>query len=388
MSELLLGKTRMRSILIEDITDADALKWAALAENALEPNAFFHPAFLLRSRAAFDTVDGLRLIVVEMGDRWIALLPLTEMGRFPRTPLRYASTAGPFVGRNAALCAPLVDANESRLAIDALFRYLRSRQTPLPRLIELTLLPADGQLFAELLEGCRRLGIPVQERSRFARAYARGPVDALPSAHLSAARQKQLGRLSRNLAQAAGGPLEFVDLGADPDAVLTLLDLEAAGWKGKKGSAVKMRPGLSEWFVAVTDSFRRSDALHIFTLRAGDATVFMSAVIKSGSIYFGILDSFDETYAKHSPGQIGRLHELAYLLQLGDVTAFDPCMHPKYAEATALYPDRRQIVSLLIAPGWLSGLFLRARPHLLDVRQAIVRLIGSAAAFRPEGISR
>jgi len=67
---------------------------------------------------------------------------------------------------------------------------------------------------------------------------------------------------------------------------------------------------------------------------------------------------------------------------------FHPAFLLPYADATALYPDRRQIVSLLIAPGWLSGLFLRARPHLLDVRQAMVRLIDSATAFHPEGISR
>ena len=384
-----IGRVRTRSILIQDITDDDALKWAALADVALEPNAFFHPDFLLPSRAAFDTVDGLCLVVVEMDDRWIAMLPLTTIGRFSRTPLRYASTAGPFVGRNAALCAPLVDANDSRLAIDALLSYLRSRQSPLPKLIELTLLPADNRLFTDLLDSCHRLGIPVQERSRFARAYARGPVDTLPNAHLSASRRKQLGRLSRNLEQAAGGPLEFVDLGTDPDAVLSLLDLEAAGWKGKKGLALKTKPGRSDWFVAVTDGFRRSDALHVFALRAGETTVFMSAVFRSGPVYFGFLDSFDEAYAKHSPGQIGRLHELAYVQHLGGVTALDPCMHPKYAEATALYPDRQQIVSLLIAPGRLAGLLLRARPPLLRAQQAMVRLIGSARmAFRPERSSR
>lgn len=370
--------TRARSILIQNVTEEDAAKWADLAERSLEPNPFFHPGYLLTSRRWFDTVDGLRLIVVEKGDRWIAMLPLSAMGRFRNTPLHYASTAGPFVGRRASLCAPLVDAVDSTEACDALLSHLRSRHSTLPGLVELTLLPADGGLYDALLGSCRRLRIPAQERSRFARAYARVDDYSPSNHHLSASRRKQSARHERNLMRTAAGPLEFTDLGADADAITAQLDLEAAGWKGRKGSALKMKPGLAEWFSAVTDDFRARDALHVYALRAGEATVYMSTVIRSGSVCFGILDSYDEEYARHSPGSIGRLHELTHIQQLDGMTAFDACLHPKHDAATALYPHRREMVSVLIAARGPSRLMVRFRPLARRIRRTSARIIGYA----------
>ncbi|MEK8227853.1 hypothetical protein NKG05_19775 [Oerskovia sp. M15] len=159
-----------RTLLLSDVTPTDAARWADLVDRALEPNPFLSPAYLLSAARWLARTAGILLLVVERGDRMIALLPLSRDEKFHGTPLRYATTAGAFLKDDAPLCAPLVDEEHAATALDHLLTFLADRRNGLPPLVELTLLPGEGALNDALHAACSRARVPVLERSRFERA--------------------------------------------------------------------------------------------------------------------------------------------------------------------------------------------------------------------------
>lgn len=352
---------RARTLDPRTVTDAERDKWLDLSRRALEPNPFLDPRFLLASQPLWEGLDDIRLVVVEDAGRWLAVTALSARGRYPKTPMRYATTAGPYLGRRAALCTPLVDAERPQQAIAATIDHLSSSRSGLPGLIELTLIPADGPVMALLREHCDLADIPLQERSRFARAYAATSSPLHAPEHMSAARRKRMRRLRGELERTVG-PVTLVDHGSSMAHLERLLDLEAAGWRGRRGSALRMKPVDCACFLAYMGQLAESAEFRVMTVGSAEHTVYTSLVVVIQGQAFGILDAYDETYAALSPGVLGRVLEQQSLMADPGIRSLDPCMHPRYADSTALYPDRREMVSVVIGAGAASRLLLRGRP--------------------------
>ena len=366
-----------RTLRIEDVTPAEEARWRDLAARAIEPSPFLDPSFLLTATRWFPSAAGIRLVVVEDADGMLALLPLSVEPRLQGLPLSYATTAGPFLSRRAPLCAPLVDRDHAVDAFTTLLQHLAERRAGLPGLVELTLLPGAGPLYDAVGAAARATRTPVLERYRFERAAMRPvPGGTTWRADLSPSRRKKLGRLARNLERELGAPLVGEDRGADPAALEEFLELEAAGWKGTtdRGGALRVTPNGAEWFTQVADGFRERGLLRLFTLSAGGRTLFMSVSLVCGKGVFSLMDTYDEELARLSPGVVGRAAEVDHFLaDPAAVELFDQCMHPKNVESSALYPQRRALVGLLLAPrGGVNRTLVRALPRATAVR-ALVR---------------
>lgn len=372
------GAVRARTVRLGDVSDAEAERWADLVDRALEPNPFLSPAYLLTASRWLARTAGIVLVVVERDDRMIALLPLSRGGRFHGTPLRCATTAGAFLKDDSPLCAPLVDAEHAATALDHLLRFLADRRNGFPPLVELTLLPGDGPLHDALHDACRRARVTLLERSRFERAVLdRSSAAPPPREALSPSKRKQVERLTRRLEEATGATLRWEDRGEDPQAFQDFVALEAAGWKGdagRDGGALQVTPGAVEWFTDVTDGLRARRSLHLLTLVAGDDVVYMSLQFAAAGSLFSLMDTYDERFARFSPGVIGRVMEQEHVLERTTADRFDPCMHPKNAGPTALYRDRRPLVGVVLATrGVLPRLLLRSVPALRSLRARVAR---------------
>lgn len=370
-----------RTVRLEDVTPTEEARWRELAARAVEPSPFLDPSFLLTAARWFPTAAGIRLVVVEDATRMLALLPLSIEPRFQGLPVPYATTAGPFLSRRAPLCAPLVDRDRTVDALTTLLQHLGGRGAGLPGLVELTLLPGVGALYDAVGAAARATRTPMLERYRFERATMRPvPGGTTWRADLSPSRRKKLGRLARGLERELDAPLVAEDRGADPAAFEEFLDLEAAGWKGTtdRGGALRVTPNGVEWFTQVTDGFRERGLLRLFTLSAGDRTLFMSVSLVCGKGVFSLMDTYDEEYARLSPGVVGRAAEVDHFLaDPGRVELFDQCMHPKNVESSALYPQRRALVGLLLAPrGAVNRTLVRALPRAAAVRTVVRDRVG------------
>src|SRR5919112_213639 len=91
---------------LTDIRQNDIAEWQALAREALEPNPFFEPEFVLPLAAAFPE-DNARLLVVKGNSRWEACLPVVVRQPWRRLPIPVMTT---WLTKYSFLGTPLVAA--------------------------------------------------------------------------------------------------------------------------------------------------------------------------------------------------------------------------------------------------------------------------------------
>ncbi|HEY0188999.1 MAG TPA: GNAT family N-acetyltransferase [Cellulomonas sp.] len=369
-----------RLISLAALTDDDVRAWQLLAAHAVEPNVFLDPRFLVPARRRPEVVHDLRLVVVQDGACWLAVLALTIKTIAPGLPVRAATTGGRFATTHSDRHHPLVRTGRVTEALQALLLGLRA--VGLPGLVQLQHFPADGPLADALTRVVGRTSIRVHERRRTVSAFASrssvvvptgtvGPTGAagpvlLASGHLGAGRRKDLRRRVRALERAAGGPLELHDVSADPGTDREFVALQAAGWKGdpeRGGAALLLDPPAHRWFQDVAAGFRRTGDLLVLRLAAGGETVWTGYTLRSGGTWFGFLDAYAERHRRLSPGALGRLAELTHLFATTDAVHLDPAFEGRYATGTRLYPDRREHVDLLVSTrGLVARAAVRAAP--------------------------
>lgn len=369
---------------IESLTEADELfieRWKKLSNEAIEPNPYHDPRFLLPSVRHRPDARQLRLGIVEDGSALLAVIAFSIDEVFADLRMRAVSTTGPFMAQVGDMRHPLMSPRDPVGTWKCLLVGLhRSR---LPGLLELDNFPGDGLLFEALAEAASQLGMPVLERRRDERAFARSSEEGSNSEdsgdlfaleHGSSKGEKERARHRRALENALGSELTVEDRGNDPDAVEQFLDLEAAGWKGdasKGGHALRLT-GHDTWFTDVAAAFRADGRLTLQTVTSGGVVVYMGVSLQVGNGMFGCLDTYDERFAKYRAGSIGRIANWKRTLTDPTIRFFDPNLGSFYVDSTRLFPHRRPHVTLLLATGGaFSRTLVRAVPALHILREAI-----------------
>lgn len=370
---------QIRLIPLADVTEAEAAAWQDLAEHALAPNMCLDPRFLRPARHLGPEADEVRLLVAQDGDRWQAVLGVTTRRLVPRIPVRVFTTDGSFMNRECDRHHPLVRADGAAEALDALLRG--ARPAGLPGIAQLRRFPAVGPLADLLVEVAGRRGMRVVDRGRDVGVWAPreafevldvpAPVDGvlvdppLSTGHLRTDEARNVRRTVRGLVREAG-PLALHDESGDPAAVDRFVTLQAAGWKGdaaRGGAALGLDPAADRWFRDLVSGFRRDGDLRVLRLTAGEETVWTGFQVRSGGGWFGALDAYDERFRRFSPGSIGRIATMTYLLGTTDAPFVDPGFGSSYAVGARIWPASRAQVDLLIATrGPTAHAVLRAAP--------------------------
>lgn len=362
------ARVRIRLIPLPAVTDADVAAWRRLAGAAVEPNLYLDPRFLVPARDRGPDGAAVRLLVVEEAGEWLAALAVTARTTGGRIALRTTTTGGEFMAVHADRHHPLVRADRATEALDALLRGTTT--AGLPGLVQLRRFPSDGPLADALAEVLGRGPFRRDEYRQDVGAFVRRtsvpaePVTApvvdppLHVGHLGAADRKGLRRRARALARAAGGPLVLHDVSDDPRLEDEFVELQASGWKGdpaQGGDALRLDPAAERWFREVVAAFRADGDVLAVRLEAGGATQYLSIMLRSGGIHVGFMDTYSEKHHQLSPGAIGRLAELGYVLAVTDAPHYDPAVGSRYGSSTRIYPDRRTYVDLLVAARGLAA---------------------------------
>src|SRR6185295_5074929 len=218
--------------------DLDA--WRDLATRALEPNVFYDPAFALAAAPVFGAHAGA--VSVRRAGKLIGMFPA-------RVERRYGvmATLTGWTHPFAPLGVPLVDRTEADAAIAAFFDFVVAQG---PQLVLLPMLAREGAFAAALDRVLARRGGTTAEFGRHARALL-APADsragylehALPHKKL-----KELRRQRRRLADSEPVTLATAREPKDIAAALGyFLALEAAGWKGRAGTATAGRAPIRDF---------------------------------------------------------------------------------------------------------------------------------------------
>jgi CelD/BcsL family acetyltransferase involved in cellulose biosynthesis len=345
-----------RVVHLSQVDDAFLLRWRALADRCSQPNPCMESDFVLAAGRHVPEVRGVGLLVVEEGDELVGLLPLfpsSRRGALPVLPGIRGAWDGVFLGD------PLTARGHEASVAEALLRRLaEGRRTFWLRLLKLE---ADGPFAVALIAGARHAGMSVQVD-----AWSRGLAIRRPEATYLAGRgHANLDRLSRQrraFERSTGPTLEVVDRSADPAAVEAFLVMEAAGWKGRAGSAFLVRPGYADFLRAYCRDMRAHGRLRLWSLQSGDLCLAMKLNLVAGDSLFCDLITFDERYGRLSPGLQLEVENFALFHADTALRVMDSCAGANNAVANRLYPDRRSLVDVNIGAGPVGRLAISLVP--------------------------
>lgn len=371
-----------------NLSAREVAQWRDLADEALHPNPFADPRFLVTSIPHHPEAAKTKILMVRDAGRLIAVLPIgRERRRFAGLRFAVDSSASSFSAYEGERFHPLVSPGHVEQAAAGLVAAIPHARAASLR--EFARIPAGGALEAAILAAAAARRIPVLREPSRPFAFARGesvPTDdgsAVPLAHLRTTTRKKLRRLAGQLSFETGGVLTVSDDSDDPEFASRFLDLQAAGWKGNAAADGKAfrGTGLAGWFHAVTEAFQRDGRLAGLTVRSGDRVVYMTVDLLAGRTAFGFHDAYAQDLASFSPGALGRLAELRALLGRDDIDAYDPSMDDaKYPQSTSLYPDEVAYTTVLVGVGTPGSAVLPQLPRARRLNAALRAGARSAAA--------
>ena len=319
--------------------------WAALADRAVGDNAFFHPDFALAAMAHLGR--DVAVAAVAAGDgRLLAAVPFTRarLGRVAPAVRVWSHKYGP-------LGTPLVDAADPVAAAAALIDGLAPAGSGVA--VVIPDLPLDGPVAAALVAAAQRQERPVDILGPRLRAILDRPpgggVDL--RATLPARRRKELGRQFRRLADLGTVTVESA---TDPRQILPALDefmtLEAAGWKGRGGTALISSPESAAFVRAAVADRAASGAARIDWIAVGGRPVAMLVSFMSGATAFTWKVAYDETFARFSPGAQLMLEAAARIFAETAVERIDSCADANHPMIDRLWAGRMTVGTMVIGP--------------------------------------
>jgi len=326
--------------------------WQELATRASEPNPFFEHWFAQNSFDHLGADEAPVLFAHFTRGELTGLLPLARKNRYFGYPVPHVTS---WLHTNAFCGSPLVARGSEREFWRALLTHLDDAPGR-ALFLHLPEMPADGPLNAALdavLAKDARLAGTVEavERAVLAPALGTHNPQSYLEASISSKKRKELRRQRKRLAEMGELGFERRDDGADIDAwIAEFLALEAAGWKGKAGSALASAPETKGFFTGALTSAARAQKLERLTLRLDCKPIAMLANFITLPGAFSFKTAFDETYARFSPGLLLQIENLDLLARPGFEWA-DSCAVEGHSMIERIWREKRPIISRNIAIG-------------------------------------
>jgi len=345
--------------------------WQALAERAIEPNGYYLPGWELavnalasgRTNASALSAWSDASSAPDGAAHLIGLMPAISLWRAWRIPLPALASAHPY----GTLCTPLLDRDRADDAAVSLMQAARKAGAHALILRDVSL---NGAVMKAFTAALRQDGL----QPRVLQSYLRACLDATRDAEellrdgLGPKKLKELRRQRHRLAEHGAVAFEVARNPQDVASALeTFLTLEASGWKGQRGTALKQDHGDAGFIRRATVALAETGQCEIATLRAGTTPVAAAIVLRHQSRAFYFKLGVDERFAKLSPG-------VQLTLDLTRYLCADPAIATADSTASADHP--------MINPIWRGRLAIG--DVLIPLRQGdpVVSLIHAALLSR------
>jgi CelD/BcsL family acetyltransferase involved in cellulose biosynthesis len=177
------------------------------------------------------------------------------------------------------------------------------------RRVSLAFLPPDQ---AELV----RAEANAQGRRVIQRTLARSPYLAIGGGweeyreRLSKGFRDDLARSRRRLGERGAVTLE-VSTGAAPDALQQGFEVEASGWKGARGTAIRSHPSLLRFYTDVALWAAERGWLRLAFLRLDGRALAFDLCLEHAGVHYLLKTGYDPSFAELGPGKLLREEMLA-----------------------------------------------------------------------------
>lgn len=329
--------------------ESETAAWDRLALDAAEPNPFFESWYLLPSLRHLPDTGSVKVLRFEEDGRLAGLLPVVRAARYYRWPVPQLSS---WLHANCFCGAPLVARGCEEGFWQAVLRWADAHPGA-ALFLHLRGIPLGGPMHASLARVLAREGrhaaiVHGEERAMLAS-------DLSPQAYLEASisgkKRKELRRQAKRLAEE--GALAFVRH-ADARQIAPWCDqflaLEAAGWKGRSGSALACNEATERMFRESLEGAAQRGRLERLTLTLDGRPLAMLATFLSPPGAFSYKTAFDERYSRFSPGVLLQQENLAVLAR-EDIAWSDSCASADHPMIDHVWRERRRIGRLSIAIG-------------------------------------
>jgi CelD/BcsL family acetyltransferase involved in cellulose biosynthesis len=373
----LVPDSDLRFVVVQDPVElADHVPaWQDLGAHAIEPNPFYEPFMLLPALDAFGKAAALQFVFIYAArsarPALIGFLPMERASQYKGLPLAHLRL---WMHRHCYLCTPLIRRGQAQRCLNGYLDWLTAHDSGL--VVEWRKVNGDGPFltaFTEVLADAHRAYVPYE----FRRALLKPRRDSdslLKETHSRKARH-ELRRLERRLAER--GEIEYRELQNRDDAaqwIGAFLDLESRGWKGRHGSALACRASDRNFFVHWASEAARRDRLMMLALAVGGRTVAMKCNVLAGTGAYAFKITYDEDYARYSPGVLLEMENIRRFHARGDLQWMDSCADPANWMMNHIWPDRRRIATLVMPGSNFAGaLFVRALPFVRRLKRMALR---------------
>jgi CelD/BcsL family acetyltransferase involved in cellulose biosynthesis len=357
-------------------------EWRDLAGRALEPNVFYDPAFALSAAPVFGAGAGAVLV-------WSRTTPTRLIGLFPARIARRYGMMTALTGWThpyAPFGVPLVDRDEADAAVTAFLDHIEANPK-FPRLVMLPLIARDGPFAAMLTRVLLRHGGALAHFGEHARAMlapTAGRLRYLDHA-VGGKKHKELRRQRRRLLEK--GLLKVVSASTADDIPRGLSDylaLEAAGWKGRTGSAARQSTNICAFIQAAVEALAANGQARIDRLMQNGHPLAATITLRSGDCAWFWKIAYDEDFAKFSPGVQMSLDLTELLLAEPDIARADSCATADHPMIDHIWRERLVLADLLIAPSAAAQGQFAVALHLETLRRAFI----AAAKGVRDGLKR
>jgi hypothetical protein len=352
-------------------------EWDELARNTVDPNPFYEPWMLLPAAEAFGGGQDLRFLLLHEGEgrsrRLAGLWPLQCRRGYKGLPVRYLTLwKHPY-----CFCTtPLLRAESALGSLGAFFDWA-ARGPWACGLVEFPQSPVEGPWGQLLIEHARRHSRLHYVDSAHNRALFRrrsSPAEYLALA-MSTKRRKEFRRQEKRLRDL--GRLEYRVLErADevPAWTEAFLELGAAGWKGRHGTALGCRASHREFFAHLTREGYARGQVELLGLFLDGKPLALKCNLRSAATAYAFKIAFAEDYARFSPGLHLELFNVEHLHSRPELEWMDSCADPDHFMIDRLWLDHRAVQTVVYSTGRFPGdLVVSLLPALRWLKRKLVR---------------
>ncbi|MGZ3295507.1 MAG: GNAT family N-acetyltransferase [Xanthobacteraceae bacterium] len=289
---------------LRPLTAVPLSQWRRLSEHAIEPNAYYLPAWELAVNAFASGRTGASALSARSdsapdgASRLIGLMPVVSMMRAYRIPLPALVSAHPY----GTLCTPPLDRDRAHDAATGLLRAARDAGAHALILRDVALDGATMKALGEVLRQDDLHPRVLQSQLRACLDATRDADELLRDA-LGPKKLKELRRQRHRLAEHGAVRFDVARSRGEVAAKLEIfLRLEASGWKGKRGTALIQDDGDAAFIRRAAPALAETGQCEIVTLYAGTTPVAAGLVLRHQDRAFFFKLGIDEHFAKASPG--------------------------------------------------------------------------------------
>ncbi|MBW8907041.1 MAG: GNAT family N-acetyltransferase [Betaproteobacteria bacterium] len=345
--------TRVEMLTRPDELAALVADWESLAAEAAQPNPFYEHWMLLPALAAYGA-GGLRCFAVWQDGVLAGLFPMRFARGYRGLPVGALST---WRHRNMMIGTPLVREKTATQCIAAFIANVPAA------LVEFELISTDGPFYAALTEAAPPASFAWFVRDAYARAVLARDRD--PRSRFNSNMKNNLRRWEKGLR--AAGELEPVTLQPGDDVgrwAAEFMELEAAGWKGKAGTALSCREDDRRFVAEVLPEAHRRGRLRITGLDLAGRALARHIMLGAGDGAFTFKIAYDEGYANFAPGIVGEVENVRQFMERPGPQWLDSNTAPESKNYARVWKERRTIQTIAIGVRALGRVALGTLPFL------------------------